>query len=97
MSADLAFAVGSLILYGAAFTALLYIGKIRPAWRLELFGLLFVILSRVVLYMAAALVYSDVPFYPPPDFISWLSRFSSLMMGIIINIYMGIAIYRHRK
>jgi len=94
MSDDLIFAAVSFLLYGGGFLALLYIGKKRPLMRLELVGVLFIIVSRVALYIAALLFYGGAIVAPSPEFLSWLSRLSSLMMGIIINIYLALAIIR---
>ena len=94
MSDDLAFAIVSFLLYGGGFAALIYIGKRHPSWRLELVGVFVVVGSRVALYLAAMLFYSQSVVQPSPNFLAWLSKMSSLMMGIILNIYLWLTIAR---
>lgn len=96
MTPDLLFAVVSFILYGGAFLLLLYVGYIRPSWRWELVGVLFIVGSRVALYAVAMAIYSGAAISPSHDFLSWLSRVSSLIMGIMANVYIILAITRHK-
>jgi len=93
MTAELSFSIVSLFVYGFPLLELLYIGKKRPSWRLELFGVLFVAMMRAGLYAFTAAFYAgwiDVQF----SSLVWLSRTTSLIMGLVFNVYLLLTIAR---